>query len=119
MNADGTGPVNITNHSENDSAPSWSPDGRFIAFETRRDGNHEIYVMRADGGMPTNITNTPLPSDESRPSWSPDGERIVFSGQTVPGQRNIYSIRPDGTDRRALTGVIEDEDYPCFQGKPR
>jgi TolB protein len=53
----------------NDAAPAWSPDGRKIAFQTRRDGNFEVYVMNADGSNPVRITEQ---SDfDGFPDWYP------------------------------------------------
>ena len=47
--------------------PSWSPDGKRIAFMSERDGNPEIYVMDADGANPQNLTNN-RHADHS-PAW--------------------------------------------------
>ena len=49
--------------------PSWSPDGRKIAFTTKRDGNFEVYVMNADGSGQRNLTRNPAP--DRSPVWSP------------------------------------------------
>ena len=49
--------------------PSWSPDGRQIAFATNRDGNYEIYVMDADGTHLVRLTNHPARDDS--PAWRP------------------------------------------------
>ena len=50
--------------------PTWSPDGKKIAFVTDRDSNAEIYRMRAtDGANPTNLTNAP--GNDTDPSWQP------------------------------------------------
>jgi Tol biopolymer transport system component len=59
MNADGSGQINLTNNPADDGVPSWSPDGRRIAFVSNRDGNLEIYVMNADGSGVTRLTNNP------------------------------------------------------------
>ena len=59
VNADGSNPVNLTNNPADDRSPTWSPDGRRIAFVSDRDGNHEIYVMNADGTGQTRLTDTP------------------------------------------------------------
>ena len=77
MNADGTNPINLTNHPADDRHPDWSPDGLRIAFSTNRDGdwekkpndNWEVYVMNADGTKPINLTNHP--AWDSSPSWEP------------------------------------------------
>jgi hypothetical protein len=54
MNRDGSAQQNLTPEvrrarSAEDSSPAWSPDGRLIAFVTRRDGNPKVYVMTASG----------------------------------------------------------------------
>ena len=73
MEADGSNPVNLTNHPGSDSSPAWSPDGRQLAFVSDRDGGPAIYVMEADGSEVTLLT-----SGED-PAWSPDGTRIALS----------------------------------------
>ena len=67
----------LTDTSGNDSSPSWSPDGRSIAFTSDRDGNREIYVMDANGDNLRNLTNES--SQDRHPSWSPDGLSIAFN----------------------------------------
>ena len=57
MNADGTNLTQLTNNTSRDIPPSWSPDGKRVAFVSDRDGNDEIYVMNADGTNVTRLTN--------------------------------------------------------------
>ena len=116
MDADGNNQQNLTNDPNFDNSPSWSPDGKRIAFMSDRDGhfdmpgrlpNYEIYVMDADGGNPQNLTNDP--NNDVSPSWSPDGERIVFSserdGNRDGNQENyeIYVMDADGNNQQRLT----------------
>ena len=54
MTADGLQPIALS--SESDSSPAWSPDGKRIAFVSKRDGYEAIYVMGADGGGAVRIT---------------------------------------------------------------
>jgi Tol biopolymer transport system component len=56
--------------------PSWSADGRKIAFVSGRDGVGHVFVMRPDGTHTRRVTNTK--KDDSHPSFSPDGKWIVF-----------------------------------------
>ena len=51
--------------------PSWSPDGRNIVFVSRRDGNRDIYVVTAAGRDQTNLTKTPIPTQNWAPEWAP------------------------------------------------
>ncbi len=68
MEADGSDPTRLTWDPGRDGAPSWSPDGRQIAFETDRNGDFEVYVMGADASDPVNLTQTPDASD-GFPVW--------------------------------------------------
>ena len=68
MDADGTDAKNLTAaHAGSDAYPSFSPDGRWIAFDSDRDGNNEIYVMDADGGGVRRITFAP--GSDLAPLW--------------------------------------------------
>lgn len=91
--------------------PDWSPDGREIAFESTRDGNHAIYVVRADGAGLRRLTSGE--ADDEQPRWSPDGKSIVFISQRDK-HLQLYVMNSDGSGQRRLTNV-EDIDYqPAF-----
>lgn len=77
MNADGTGAVNLTRHPWFDGWPSWSPDGRRVAFSSNRSDPYQIYVMNADGSGLLRIVDSPY--TDVRPQWLPDGRGIIFN----------------------------------------
>ena len=77
--------IRITTSDYYDSYPSWSPDGKRIAYASYREGAQNIWVIEintsegemAPVGEPIQVTTGKL-MDEN-PSWSPDGETIIFS----------------------------------------
>lgn len=71
--------VRLTEHPAEDRAPSWSPDGTRVLFESHRDGNSEIYVVGVDGSSLMRLTENA--GADQYPAWAPDGERIVFQSE--------------------------------------
>lgn len=77
MNTDGTGVVNLSRHPWFDGWPSWSPDGRQIAFSSNRTDAYQIYVMNADGSGMMQVVDSPY--IDNRPQWLPDGSGLIFN----------------------------------------
>jgi TolB protein len=129
MNADGTGRVEITRHSETpdvifDSTPAWSPDGSLIAFTRATftssiEPHVAVYTVDPIGGG-----ERLLIEDAAEPAWSPDGSRIVFTstrdryGETCfhecSPSGEIYVAHTDGTDPRRLTKSQADDRSPSW-----
>ena len=91
----------ITNVDGEATAPDWSPDGRRIAFAFN---DCSVAVMDADGTNLQLIADDPAKC-QGDPSWTPDGSRIVFMhfDWLGTGLEEVWSMRPDGTDKRVAT----------------
>lgn len=86
--------------------PSWSPDGRRLAFRGyygQGDGQYDLYVASANGCHVTRLTRG---LNGTSSSWSPTGRQIVFS---VP--LGIYVINADGTGLRKLIASVSKYAY--------
>ncbi|MGH9970749.1 MAG: Calx-beta domain-containing protein [Pyrinomonadaceae bacterium] len=82
-----------------------------IAFASDRDGNFEIYVMDADGGGQTSLTENP--GEDYCPAWSPDGQRLAFVS-TRDGNAEIYVVNSDGTGQTRLTNNTASDLAPAW-----
>ena len=90
--ATGGVPRRLTDSFEDDWDPSWSPDGRRIAFDRQDDGYNWIYVVNADGTGLRRLTR----NFNWHPVWTPD-RRISYINT-----RGIWVMNADGTDKRLL-----------------
>jgi Tol biopolymer transport system component len=103
--------VPLTTSPAVDTWPSWSPDGRQIAFYSDRDGASNIYVMGADGTAQRRLTALENGYQATHPAWSPDGRTIAFTlsrrptpyvSTTETDVSDIWGIAPDGSGMRRL-----------------
>ena len=108
----------LTDHSGGDDSPTWSPDGKRIAFRSRRiaEGDSQIwpypliYTMAADGSDIRRVTPDSLTKATSySPVWSPDSRRIAFVGlERAPiaeggkAKSAVFTISADGADLRQI-----------------
>jgi Tol biopolymer transport system component/DNA-binding winged helix-turn-helix (wHTH) protein len=68
--------------------PTWSPDGRYIAYSSDRGGKFDIWVQQVSGGDPIQITKRP--GHDWQPDWSPDGKYIAYRSED--GEGGIYVV---------------------------
>lgn len=75
-----------------DEQPRWSPDGRRIAFTSNRSGSYNLYVMDADGGNVSRLTNHG--GNDRDPVWLPDSQSLVFSSDRDrgTGRSDLYRL---------------------------
>ena len=70
------------------TGPSWSPDGRMIAYSSNQIGKFDIWVQQIGSGGPLQITHDP--GQNWQPEWSPDGKYIAYRSEN--GEGGLYTI---------------------------
>lgn len=105
-NADGSNVKRVTFAGVFNSSPSWSPDGKKIAFAGQTENNFDIFVMNADGTGMIRLTSARKPNgrmaSNEDPSFSPDGRFVMYTSNRT-GKNQIYISTVDGTEERRVT----------------
>ena len=108
----GKNQINLTDHEAPDQRARWSPDGTAVMFQSKRDGNWEIYTVGIDGENLTRITEND--KTDRNAEWSPGG--IVFESQR-DGNWEIYRTDPDGNNQVNLTNDPGSDNNPIWSSK--
>ncbi len=84
-------PMQLTVSNQRQANIAWSPQGRWIAYNSDYDGNEQwdLFLVSANNGQVVNLTNSPEVSEEGA-AWSPDGEKLAYS--VKPKQSPNYEI---------------------------
>jgi dipeptidyl aminopeptidase/acylaminoacyl peptidase len=116
----------LTSTLEDDESPSWSPDGRMIAFvrgpvaEPEKSRDNDIYVIDArEGASPKQLTTFDGP-DDGRPAWSPDGKWIAFFRGDEPKYQayNLSKLAIVPSDGSAPARIVTEAlDRPVADGQ--
>ena len=99
--------VRLTAHSGIEQFPKFSPDGKWIAFTGQYDGDEQVYVIPADGGVPRQLTFYPARGpqaprhgwDNQVMGWTRDGKSVLFNTLRDAGgaaRRNLYTVPLEG-----------------------
>jgi serine/threonine protein kinase len=105
-------PSVVISSTQNDYNPQLSPDGRRVAFASRRSGKTEVWLSDTDGANAIQLTSMDAPFTGT-PRWSPDGEMIVFHSN-LESQFEIYVIAASGGKPRRLTSHTANDEMPSF-----
>ncbi len=83
----------LTDHVSYDREPLWSPDGRWLAFTSNRQGSNDVYILSARGGTPRQLTFHT--GDDVATDFTPDGLWIIFrSNRSSPS--SLFKVSIDG-----------------------
>jgi dipeptidyl aminopeptidase/acylaminoacyl peptidase len=89
-------PSPLTSGTQEDANPEWSPDGKWIAFTSKRSEKTQLWVIPVKGGEPVELTD--LPGGISDHSWSPDGKMLAFTSRVGPEP-------PEDNEPRRITNI--------------
>ncbi len=108
-----TKPRRITTGKTAESGYKWSPNGKQIAFSTKREGDEvaQIYLLNiAEGGEAQKLTN--LSTGASNPQWSPDGSKILFTSSVFPNAYTDSANKKIAEERKKIK--YKARVYTCF-----
>lgn len=109
VNTDGSNDVALTNGQYQDQYPSWSPDGKSIAFNRTINKVSQLYIMDANGQNQRKLSNDTV----SYLSWSPS--KLIIYATGSPNAQKLRTIDPTNGQTKDLTALAASNyDYPVW-----
>jgi len=101
-NIAGSDPQDVSNYSDDDEYPQWSPDGRYIVYSRSVPVNGPlIYVYDVESKISINLTSDGGGASQM-PQWAPNGKVYFGYPYFWAKYRGTYIMNPDGTDRKKI-----------------
>lgn len=103
-NYDNQSLLRLTSTGAVESNPHFSPDGKWIAFNSNRSGNQSVYIVSSEGGTPKRLTWHPSPANVC--GWSSDGKRVLYttSRDNAPtGLARLWTVSMEGGPSAMVT----------------
>jgi len=75
--------------------PTWSPDGRALAYAADTAGNLDLYIQQIGAGSPLRVTDSD--ADDAQPAWSPDGAYLAFVSARAYPEKRLSTMLGMGT----------------------
>jgi len=112
-NTDGTSSHRVTSSSADESAPHFSPDGKWLAYTANHNNNQDVYLVSTSGGQPTQLTWHP--GADVVNGWSADGQRILFTSQRemkIGRSAQAWEISlAGGLPTKIMDAVVQEADW--------
>ena len=99
-------PFEASAGTKKDHSPEWSPDGRSLAFVSRKGASNQVFVLDTSGaGDPIQVSS--VPEGASSPAWSADGSNIAYIGRVVGDPESVVDDdrEPDSKNQARRTPV--------------
>jgi TolB protein len=97
----------ITYKGNYNTSPSFSPDGKWLAYQGRADGGFNIFIIPTAGGQRAQLTHG---GSNQSPSWSPDGRYIVFSARRGgPERLYLMQVNTQSETGKVISALMEDK----------
>jgi len=111
--AEGGRAIRLTSNLGEVSNPRFSPDGEWLAFTGKEEGQTEVYIMPADGGTENRLTY--LGANSSVVGWMDDGNSVLFSSNAAQPFARVYNLwkvsRDGGQPEKLPYGIAHDISY--------
>lgn len=114
MDYDGYNPRRVTVNNSLNILPTWSPDGRSLAYVSYRQGSPLLYMAQIyEGKSVANLTGEKGNGQAFAPAFSPDGAKLAFASNRT-GNMEVWVANVNGTGARALTSSSASDTAPCW-----
>jgi TolB protein len=108
-------PTLISKRCRESTAPSWSPDGKKIAYSAKNAGERQIWIYDVERGTEQQLTDGP--GNKESPSWAPDSLHLIFHAFTGSGCE-LYMVNMNQPKPVKISSGPSEKLFPAWESKP-